>query len=636
MANILCFDTSAPGVRLLNGTSISNLGGNLHRETGYTLTGSTHARTHLAVQSSDNKVFCLFVDGGIPAVVYEFNADGIKMNITADPSVEDPVIGYTISGQSSGATADIINNYETGDNYILISNITNGPFTSGENIDILGGTSGNTATLTGTPAEDNGGEWIKVFSSNNNSRANGSSSGIHEFRNDGSLGLGFVYYSGSNAVNLVKRQEGGSWTEVGVLGTVGTVFTNYYGSIVNENLLYTSIQRNASGFRNLYIFFVDLLNETLTASTTGHIGGLLSPSLPIHQFQSSIYLFFRNGNAGVIYDITGGTFSVFDSLPTTSGDYAFGAGAFMTAYDDNSFLWVSSTDSATMTVLRYFIASDGSLTRNMFPLGSTELNYNSFWFSGGNPGASNTPVFINSNLEDNVGSQTLTFYVKTSGNTNVFSAYQYNPNTSINGGEVATFSGGNTITYTSDPGLSVGDWIVKESDNVAWYVSSVSGASNEIITVDTAENTQTFENTNSATSKPNEPTSLGSVANSNNVLLPSDQRGGGNYIYTSGELHCELISRSEVVGGERWTFVAYSDDGTTTVNVKGYVQSKRTMQISQTSFVNPSGGSSSLNGNTIENVTADNGVTEYQITWNAVSDGFSSGDQIRRYIEVSI
>jgi len=112
------------------------------------------------------------------------------------------------------------------------------------------------------------------------------------------------------------------------------------------------------------------------------------------------------------------------------------------------------------------------------------------------------------------------------------------------------------------------------------------------------------------------------------IVMPFNTIGGGDRIWTSGELSIQITDMTSVIGGERISFKAYGDSGSSNKTVIFYYNANEerastvaTLQRAAT------GGSAVRSGNTVINVDADDGVTTYTVERNISSDGLASGDR---------
>jgi len=89
--------------------------------------------------------------------------------------------------------------------------------------------------------------------------------------------------------------------------------------------------------------------------------------------------------------------------------------------------------------------------------------------------------------------------------------------------------------------------------------------------------------------------------------------------------HVEITGTQTVLTGPgsiRFSFKLFSSTGSQIVTVRGFFGTVNDeYAATAASLTNPSHGS--MNGNINENLTADNGATTYEITWNSGTDGIA-------------
>jgi hypothetical protein len=116
---------------------------------------------------------------------------------------------------------------------------------------------------------------------------------------------------------------------------------------------------------------------------------------------------------------------------------------------------------------------------------------------------------------------------------------------------------------------------------------------------------------------------------SNQQALSLTTNIGGNYFWTDGERTLEFIGRTPVTNGQRLQFQLFSETGTDVVSVRFYRGTADTeYPTALATLSNPSHGAIS-GGNTNTGLTANNGATTYEVTWEAVTDGFSPGTRYK-------
>jgi hypothetical protein len=123
----------------------------------------------------------------------------------------------------------------------------------------------------------------------------------------------------------------------------------------------------------------------------------------------------------------------------------------------------------------------------------------------------------------------------------------------------------------------------------------------------------------------------GSSAGSTGLAMPAMPQGGGDRWWSANELNIELVGTAAVLGGMQLSFKCYGDPGSSDKTVKLWVapdEESPRYQCVLTGAV--TGGSAVRNGNQVDNVDADDGVTTYTCIWNfgGQTPSVSGGDSI--------
>jgi len=109
--------------------------------------------------------------------------------------------------------------------------------------------------------------------------------------------------------------------------------------------------------------------------------------------------------------------------------------------------------------------------------------------------------------------------------------------------------------------------------------------------------------------------------------------GGGERIFTQGELHVEIVERLAILGGEAVRFKCYGDPGPVDKNVEFKRDADNEVPIAVATLigtptvVSGPGAAPTRNVNVLEGVEADDGATIYETTWDISTDGFVSGQR---------
>lgn len=100
--------------------------------------------------------------------------------------------------------------------------------------------------------------------------------------------------------------------------------------------------------------------------------------------------------------------------------------------------------------------------------------------------------------------------------------------------------------------------------------------------------------------------------------------------------HAEIVGTQTLasgVGSIRVSFKLFSTSGSQLVTVRGFFTDVLgEYATSSATFTDPSAGN--LNGNVIENLTANNGLTTYEVTWSSGSDGIAQQEAYKFVLNV--
>jgi len=106
------------------------------------------------------------------------------------------------------------------------------------------------------------------------------------------------------------------------------------------------------------------------------------------------------------------------------------------------------------------------------------------------------------------------------------------------------------------------------------------------------------------------------------LVFTQTKDGGGQRWWTEGSLNVQVTGLSTGTGGMSISYKAYGASGSSDKTVKFYYSFNEEPPVAQCTLTgSATGGSSSRNGNQIDNVDADDGVTTYTATWDFLTDG---------------
>ncbi len=112
---------------------------------------------------------------------------------------------------------------------------------------------------------------------------------------------------------------------------------------------------------------------------------------------------------------------------------------------------------------------------------------------------------------------------------------------------------------------------------------------------------------------------------------------GGDRAWTAGELDIRVTQRVSVLGGQRIYFKAWGQAGFAdkTVQFRFSTEGESALTVATLRAASATGGTAAVSGNTIVNVDADDGVTEFSAIWDTPLDGLTSGQRAQLVPEIS-
>jgi hypothetical protein len=120
--------------------------------------------------------------------------------------------------------------------------------------------------------------------------------------------------------------------------------------------------------------------------------------------------------------------------------------------------------------------------------------------------------------------------------------------------------------------------------------------------------------------------SLG-VGPSDDIYLPHTKFGGGERISADQKVYAEIVGDTTVVGGTEISYRVY--ESTVDVSVEFYYSLDEEIPSTQMSLTGAAtGGSSIRSGNTVIDVTPDDGSTLYTAIWDVAADGIVETDML--------
>lgn len=112
--------------------------------------------------------------------------------------------------------------------------------------------------------------------------------------------------------------------------------------------------------------------------------------------------------------------------------------------------------------------------------------------------------------------------------------------------------------------------------------------------------------------------------------FPSAKATGGERFFTPNELDVVCTGNSPVIGGERVKFRAWGAVGPADKTVEFYYNRQGEPSTALATLTGVASGGVALRmGDQVTQVQADNGATEYEVTWNIGANGIVAGDRVQ-------
>lgn len=443
----------------------------------------------------------------------------------------------------------------------------------------------------------------------------------------GSLDTGFTGTVSQKMINRVT-QFGNASTLVATTGTGIYRSTNsgqswslvhtFSPAIATNQMLKTGIhQISLNGVPTLCMAYQDSSNNwrgvtSTNGSTWTNVGSSSAMSSPGNPgpfsevvYRNKLYWCMRNVNGGngqiCVFDPGASNISAFNANPAmkTGGVGEEQSGASLVEWNGNLYVfYLASNDNITLGLIMGATTSTVATFGN-FPGTSTETGMSACFIDG-------------ANFYGFIG-----FHVSTG-----LRAFQCTP----------AFAA-STISGTVLPvGLSGLTTTVRCTAHVDSESSIGSNPTKYLYIVSDASSVSSYSmfrwNGNSSVM------TLTDIGGSSTHALSRAMTTSGNEFFTADSNTIEIVTRAAVAGGLRFSFKLYSASGAATVDVNGYYgTSTDEYDTTQANLSSPSSGI--MSGNTITGLTADNGLTTYQVTWDALDNGISPGDYYRFVFSVS-
>lgn len=621
-------DVQPSRVPVSNGEPIP-LGGALDRETALTNNTAAYYQSPYMCRSGD-KLFSVWPTGAAAAVrFYEFFPDALKINLTGDPAggAGLPDEGDTVFGLTSSATGTLIEDYITGDNFIKYDPV-NGTFVDGETVLITGSASGsNTATLTGSGnPEDNQGEWGVAYTTSNSQDQQLGHSGLQSAVDSDNRTKMFYLFDNTAAdvISVAHDPDDDSFTETneGASGIGNTANQGSAGMVGNNTIFWV---RGTTALQSFNPRTSALTSESTTASNSNTYSFVTTRGQTYYAFPSGTNVFFS--------EVTTGTSVAIDTFTAGAAlEFQFD----MWVGPDDDAIYIASTRITNLNRLERYHFEGASLIRDSSTVLTDDDLGEAIFPTAVRTGATGNKLWSYMDYETTPGTKLLRHFWQSSISTNV-DEYQWTNWSNLVSGASVTWNGttgnSNDVVFPSNPGLAIGDWIRHNTTNRVFRVEAVSGASNEQIEI-AALGAAAAPSTSSVTSSAQEWSFVGNPTANVGYSRAKLMEDGGAHTYPgtgTASGRGEITDVTDITAGERISFQIFVESGTPTVSAQGYFLDADG-QLNQMTLSAVSNGT--LNGNTNENLTADNGTTTYTFDWNANADGVSDADFIVRYVRI--
>lgn len=661
MPNIYVFEYRDPGkvaVHAVNSSISSQIGGRFRRETDAgTGHGDQFQHENNRVVEVANRIFAWHTSTASASRIYRFDSSASSADISGLTGLFTE--GETIIGQTSSATATIVDASVSGDDFLIVNNIS-GTFAVGETV--LGQTSSATAVLASDFAQGGAsgfkGEWYVDHTISSTLLGPLAHSGLYAMNINGETGIAGLYNitTGTQTRSIKYDVADDTWTESGDLGSAVAAANNQFGrgSIVGNSLIGSWDGGGISTV--LYTFTYAPSTDafgTQTFVVSSGSGAQSAFGLPIIEWLGRIFTTAYVGTQDIeLIELAGGSWATLIDLDgaIVAGRTQFtnnNMGNLLVIQRESLYLFttirINASGSSDGWTVAKFTNDSGTITcDNMTVTAVTDdegtdlanailppeftssvkqrdLQLDNIGWRAYLDQETNDPDGVNITVLWHVGNQD----TPTDGlQTDVF---EWNGVEDISDqpGVTYTWNGTTTVTFTSG-GTVVqdGDWIGLKSDNQLFQVSGTPSGGNITIlnpaSITIPSGSTTSEILLSAERK-NTNFMVGRMAFSENI-----GKGGGQRTFAPSLLDIEITSVVPALVGETISYRAYSSTGTETVDVEFfYGEANNQQPTAQASLSSPSSGT--LNGNVIEGITADN-TTTYTVVWNAQSDGALSGE----------
>jgi hypothetical protein len=651
MPNLLMCDYRASSVATycVNGGTVNQLGGDLHRETstGDGIGSRYRTESNLAIQMH-NRIFRWHVQR-----IYEFDSSAYYIPLSSLSG------GFTFSAggawtASGGASGTFAEDFVAGDTHAIIL-VSSGTVASSETLTVTTGS--HTATVDANQTQGGGvgyeGEWKVVYTIAATLASALAVSGLYAAPVNGLTKVAGVFLDNTATPefgSILFDPVADTWTETTTLLPAPAATSTEIGSctVANGNII-GQFRGNSATTYTVYTFSYSLSANTVSTSTYGYVNanmaGQYQSEMPhnIVEWQGRVFVcqglvdgqFFR------LWELVGGTWVVgfqvgaYAGFPryNINGDPFNGNPSRMWVQDDCLYVlhmsWRTSGALNRGWLMDIFAMVGGTITAVTMSSAQPQMNLGIYALPAGLAQDNATAVLTNSGehrwkvYKDQEATDpapyttSVTLWHTFDTDSGGYGAYTYTGLRELTD-VTYTWNGTTTVTISGASSVAVNDWIGLPGDSGQVFRVTAVNAGVDL----------TITNPNSLTI----PSGTGCVTLSPLALIGSPagtsemgqsettSYGGGQYAFTPGEYDVKIESVAPAVGGQE---IRYRPFGGGTVTIDLFYSSLDGGEVdSAATLSTPSQGS--ISGTSITGVTADGALKT--VKWETVTDGVSNGD----------
>lgn len=647
------FRGATPAGFAINGTTVSQLGGDLHRE-------ATEGDGLGAIwRHDDNRLLKFWGKAFLwhNQRIYEFDSDAFYVTVGSYSSTQAAFHAFAAGdtwSASGGASGTFAEDGVSTDAFVILL-VSSGTVGSGETITITSGTANN-ETADSTAAQTQGGalgyegEWKTVHTLT----ATLSSALSHTGLTAGPVGnvmKAFGVFLDDTATpefgSIVYNPVADTWTETTGIGVAPASSSNEFGPTrLVFGSLWGPLEGNSGAAGVMYWFeysptsdSVTVSSKTVTAASSEPYRSNLGSNVISWKGRIFSIVSHPTGSGTLeLVEFSGGTWSqVWQSTGNASFPMPIGNANFPDSHGKKLFVagdslyglvmgcnavgatnrgwyalkWVivgGSVFSDTMPS-SVFAATSNDLALFLLPsslaiTSATLVAHNNRWRVTFDT-VTNDPDGAVKHILYNVGDPT-------GGSAG---GYQF-PGLETLSDVTYTWDGTTTVVISGASSVAVGDWIGAPGDNEQLFQVSAVDPGVDITILNTQSLTIPTSTGDAISLQPF--TSVGNISGSSEYAFSEDDRGGGMRVFTPGEKAVDIESIVKSVASEEIRYRAF---GGGSVDIEPFYSSQENGKPdTQATASNPSEGS--LSGGVITGVTADGAQKTF--IWETSTDGVSS------------